>query len=162
MLSELWDEIGARMRSHGYMKGVERTAERVRCNGEIFTPTDLVIEMIREIPLDDLGPGRTVLDPACGDGQFLVAAKWVKIVHHGMREADALMDIYGIDIMRDNVELCRLRLGGGMIVVGDALQPMRRLPEQSEEDRRAMLALFGDSTEPQTLFDFADEELAVS
>ena len=79
-----------------------------------------------------------------------------------MREADALTDIYGIDIMRDNVELCRLRLGGGTFGVGDTLQPMRRLREQSEEDRRTMLALFGDSTEPQTLFDFADEELAVS
>lgn len=158
----LWDEIGARMRSHGYMKGVERTVERVRRTGEIFTPTDLVIEMISEIPLDAFSPGRTILDPACGDGQFLVAAKWVKVLHHGMIETDALTDIYGIDIMRDNVELCRLRLGGGTIVVGDALQPARFLPEQSQEDRRRMLALFGDASEPQTLFDFVDQEVTVS
>lgn len=156
MSSALWDEIAARMHEHGYMKGVERTVDRVRRTGEIFTPTDLVVEMVRGIPLDDLRPGRTVLDPACGDGQFLLAAKCVKIFHHRMSEEEALADLYGVDIMRDNVHLCRRRLGGGTIIHGDALNPDRRLPEQTEADHRLMLDLFGASSEPQTLFDLSE------
>src|SRR5664280_1069227 len=111
MSAELWAEIARRMDEHGYMRGVELTVERVQATGEVFTPTALVIEILAGVPLERFAPGRTILDPACGDGQFLVAAKWVKVLHHGMTEADALTDIYGVDIMRDNVDLCRRRLG---------------------------------------------------
>ncbi len=143
MSEQLWQTIAERVADHGYMDGVERTVERVHATGEVFTPTALVLEMLRGVPLEALGPGRTVLDPACGDGQFLVAAKWVKVLLHGMSEADALGEIYGIDIMRDNVDLCRRRLGGGMVVHGDALDPMRALEGQTVEDRARMGELYG-------------------
>jgi SAM-dependent methyltransferase len=161
MSAELWDEISARMNEHGYMKGVERTVERVRRTGEVFTPTDLVLEMVREMPFENFAPGKTVLDPACGDGQFLMAAKWIKVLHHGMSEDVAVKELYGIDIMSDNVELCRRRLGGGTIIVGDALNPERRVPGQTDDDRRTLADLFGSASEPPTLFD-TDEELAAS
>ncbi len=98
--------------------------------------------MLRYCDLDMFAPGETVLDPACGDGQFLVAAKWLKIYHHSMEEADALADLFGVDIMRDNVDLCRRRLEGGTIVMGDSLLPARKLAGQTDEERRLMLALF--------------------
>jgi len=126
------------------MTGVERTVERVRATGEVFTPSSLVIEMLQYANLDLFAPGRTVLDPACGDGQFLVAAKWLKVYHHRMSEANALQDLYGVDIMRDNVDLCRRRLGGGTIVMGDSLKPMRPLAGQRDEERALMASLFNE------------------
>lgn len=132
------------MAEHAYMQGVERTVERIRATGEVFTPTALVIEMISAIPLTMFEPGRTVLDPACGDGQFLVAAKWVKVLAHDMSERAALGDLYGIDIMRDNVDLCRRRLGGGTIVMGNALNPFEVLEGQTDAEHELMRALFAD------------------
>jgi SAM-dependent methyltransferase len=160
MSSELWDEVAARMDEHGYMKGVERTVDRVRRTGEVFTPTKLVIDMVRRLPLEQFAPGRTILDPACGDGQFLIAAKWIKVLFHGMAENEAVEDLFGVDIMSDNVELCRRRLGGGTILVGDALKADRAVPGQTEEDRRAMRRIFGgDDTQPApTLFDLPEEK----
>lgn len=144
MSAVLWSEVARRMNEHGYMRGVERTVDRVRATGEVFTPTALVVEMLASIPLERFAPGKTVLDPACGDGQFLVAAKWVKILHHGMTEESALADLYGIDIMRDNVNLCRRRLGGGTIVMGNTLKPLAEIDGQTDEDRLLMLQLFSD------------------
>jgi SAM-dependent methyltransferase len=147
MSEQLWRRVAERLAEHSYMAGVERTVERVRATGEIFTPSELVIEMLQYLDLDLISPGKSVLDPACGDGQFLVAAKWVKVYHHGMSVEEALGDLYGVDIMRDNVDLCRRRLGGGTIVMGDSLQPSRRLEGQRAEEWELMLALFqGSST----------------
>jgi hypothetical protein len=142
MSEQLWHRVAAKLAEHDYMAGVERTVERVRATGEIFTPSKLVIEMLQYVDLDLFAPGKTVLDPACGDGQFLVAAKWVKVYHYCMSEEDALRDLYGVDIMRDNVDLCRRRLGGGTIVMGDALKPARPLEGQTDEERDLMLSLF--------------------
>ncbi len=145
MSETLWSRVAARLAEHDYMTGVERTVDRVRASGEVFTPTALVVEMLQYADLDLLAPGNTVLDPACGDGQFLVAAKWIKIYHHGMSEEAALRDLYGVDIMRDNVDLCRLRLGGGTVVMGDALKPARMLEGQTEHERGLMLTLFDEA-----------------
>ena len=142
MSETLWAKLTESLDEHGYMEGVERTVQRVRETGEVFTPSALVVEMLQYCDLDVFAPGQTVLDPACGDGQFLVAVKLLKILHHGMTEADALSDIYGVDIMRDNVDLCKRRLGGGTIVMGDALRPGRLLEGQMPEDVALMSALF--------------------
>nr|CRZ19176.1 M.AgsIB [Agrococcus sp. 25] len=146
MSEQLWSRVARELNAHAYMAGVERTVDRVRATGEIFTPTQLVVEMLQYVDLDMLAPGKTVLDPACGDGQFLVAAKWIKILHHGMTEDDALQDLYGIDIMRDNVDLCTRRLGGGTVVMGDALNPGRELQGQTVEERELMKRLFTEPT----------------
>ena len=139
----MWTEIKRRTDEHGYMSGVSRMTDRVKETGEVFTPTDLVIEIVQQQGVDKLAPGKTVLDPACGDGQFLVVTKWVKVLHHGMTELDALDDIYGVDIMRDNVDVCKARLGGGNIVMGDTLNPNIHLPEQTEYEHSLIKAWFG-------------------
>lgn len=146
MSESLWPLVAERLAEHGYMTGVRRTVDRVQATGEVFTPTALVLEMLQNIDLDLLAPGKTVLDPACGDGQFLVAAKWVKIIHHGMSERDVLKDLYGVDIMRDNVDLCRRRLGGGTIVMGDSLKPTGELDGQTADERKLMLTLFDEAS----------------
>ncbi|OYX59397.1 MAG: hypothetical protein B7Y93_00095 [Micrococcales bacterium 32-70-13] len=106
-----------------------------------------MIEMLQYLNPEMLAPGKSVLDPACGDGQFLVAAKWFKILRFGMTEEAALRDIYGVDVMRDNVDLCQRRLGGGTILMGNTLRPSERLPLQSIHEHEQMMILFSESAE---------------
>ncbi len=138
-----WQPIKDLTNQHGYMSGVDRMTDRVKKTGEVFTPTDTVIQMLEMNGVDNYAPGKTVFDPACGDGQMLVPIKWLKILHFGMTEEDALKDIYGVDIMRDNVDLCKRRLGGGTILMGDTLNPMIRLKEQTDEEHTLMCRMFG-------------------
>ena len=149
-MNDLWQRIREETNKHGYMSGVDRKSERIKKTAEVFTPTDLVIEMLQEILKNDssaLAPGKTVIDPSCGDGQFLVPVKLYKMWHHQMNEEDALKDIYGVDIMRDNVELCKKRLNASMnsnnnILLGDTLHPEQRIEGQTEEEHRRMKELF--------------------
>jgi len=140
----MWKIIRDKMNNHQYMSGVERSFERVKNSGEIFTPTDLVLEMLSKCDLDIFSPNKTVLDPACGDGQFLYAVYLIKTIHFGMTHEDALEDIYGVDIMRDNVDLCKKRLGGGTIIMGDTLNPDKNIEGQTREERIKMGNLFSD------------------
>ena len=142
MSKVIWDKIKDCMNDHSYMGEVSRDEYRIKATAEIFTPTDLVIDMLQKTDLDCFLPGKTVLDPACGDGQFLCAIKWIKIIIHKMTEFDALQDIYGVDIMRDNVDLCKKRLGGGTILMGDSLCPEKKFIEQTEEEHKQMRILF--------------------
>jgi len=130
------------MDDHTYMGEIDRDAYRIKATAEIFTPTDLVIRMLQRVNLSNFTPGKTVLDPACGDGQFLVAVKWIKVLFHKMSEENALKDIYGVDIMRDNVELCKKRLGGGTILLGDSLHPEKRIKDQSDAEHDQMKRIF--------------------
>ena len=138
----IWDKIKDCMNDHSYMGEIDRDEYRIKETAEIFTPTDLVIDMLQKTDLDCFLPGKTILDPACGDGQFLCAIKWIKIIIHKMTEFDALQDIYGVDIMRDNVDLCKKRLGGGTILMGDSLFPEKEFIEQTEEENKQMRILF--------------------
>ena len=142
MSKNLWNEVHSRIASHDYMAGIERKVDRVKATGEIFTPTDLVVEMLKLTPMELFEPGKKILDPACGDGQFLVGAKWAKVLLAGMSEEDALLDIFGVDIMRDNVDICKARLFGGTILMGDVLNPEKKLEKQTKEEHKQMLELF--------------------
>ena len=118
-----WEKIKEKMNEHGYMSGIDRMTDRVKKTAEVFTPTDLVIKILQKMDINSFSPKKTVLDPACGDGQFLFPVKLIKMYHFGMSEEEALQDIYGIDIMQDNVDICRKRLGGGNIYCDDFLNP---------------------------------------
>ena len=138
----MWDKIRDKINDHAYMSSIDRDKQRIQSTAEIITPTDLVIEMLNNIEIDRLGAGKTILDPACGDGQFLTAIKWVKVYIHQMTEEEALQDIYGVDIMRDNVDLCKKRLGGGTILMGDSLNPDNRLKDQTDDEHYQLKGLF--------------------
>ena len=151
---KLWNKIAELTNKHGYMSGVDRMTDRVKSTGEVFTPTELVVEMIQKVlesQTDAFAPNKTVLDPACGDGQFLVVVKWYKVFRYDISEDEALQDIYGVDIMRDNVDLCKTRLGGGNIIMGNTLAPYEKLDEQTLEEHELMKKLFGNKA---TLDDF--------
>jgi N-6 DNA Methylase len=87
--------------------------DRVKQLGEVFTPTELVLEILDHLPDQSWLDGKTYLDPTCGNGQFLAAVLLIKI---GLGHKDALSTIYGVDIMQDNVDECRQRL---IDIVGD-------------------------------------------
>ena len=92
------------------MSGVERDKVRVKATGEVFTPTPLVQEILDQLPqLLFADADKTFLDPACGDGQFLGEAV-IRKIENGSTLEQALRTTYGVDLMQDNVDLCRERL----------------------------------------------------
>ena len=104
------NEIIEHVRNHSYMSGVERDKLRVKATGEVFTPTPLVQEILDQLPQEQFqDPSKTFLDPSCGDGQFL-GEVLIRKVENGIDFETALSTIYGVDLMQDNVELCRERL----------------------------------------------------
>lgn len=105
-LSNIVDHI----RNRTYMSGVERDRARVKATGEVFTPTELVREMLEQIPIDQFtDPNKTFLDNSCGDGQFL-GEVLIRKMENGSTFEQALQTVYGVDLMQDNVDLCRERL----------------------------------------------------
>lgn len=104
------DKIINHIRNRTYMSGVERDYVRVKATGEVFTPTSLVIEMLDKLSNDNfIDHTKTFLDPTCGDGQFL-GEVLIRKMENGSTFEQALSTIYGVDLMIDNVDLCRERL----------------------------------------------------
>jgi type I restriction-modification system DNA methylase subunit len=110
MKSMQLNEIVDHIRNRTYMSGIERDKLRVKSTGEVFTPTELVREVLADIPIDQfIDPTKTFIDPSCGDGQFL-GEVLIRKIENGSTFEQALSTIYGVDMMQDNVELCRERL----------------------------------------------------
>jgi len=100
-----------------------KSSERVRDLGEVFTPSATVQEMLELLPkkIWAVHPSPTFLEPACGDGNFLIAIlirkleriaedlKSGKLPAGSTIEAaqfhalEALASIYAVDISVDNV-----------------------------------------------------------
>ena len=94
-----------------------RSKERQNTLGEVFTPTNLVLEILKKLPKEVWEKDKTFLDPACGNGQFLAVILIIKL-QMGYDPESVLKSIYGVDIMSDNVKECRKRLWD--IVVSDS------------------------------------------
>lgn len=88
---------------------IDRSDDRIKQTGEVFTPPELVEEILNKLPTDVWQKDKTFLDNSCGDGNFLVAVVEHKI-KHGSTVKQALSTTYGIDIMHDNVIAARERL----------------------------------------------------
>lgn len=92
------------------MSGIERNSLRIKATQEIFTPTEMVKDL-----LDKLDPSlfadidQPFVDPTVGDGQFL-GEVLIRKMENGASFEQALATIYGVDLMQDNVDLCRERL----------------------------------------------------
>jgi len=100
-----------------------KSDERVRDLGEVFTPNTTVQEMLDLLPdkIWAVHPSPTFLEPACGDGNFLVAILDRKLDHIAKEYAEgnlpagstpkaaqfhaleALASIYAVDISIENV-----------------------------------------------------------
>jgi len=89
---------------------MKKSNKRLDASAEFFTPTWLVNEMLDKLeeenryllePKDD-GEGRVVLDPTCGNGQFIMGVIKRKVTH-GMSKDAAIFSTYGSDLMVDNI-----------------------------------------------------------
>lgn len=91
-----------------------RTIDRKNKFGEVFTPPELVNEMLDKIPQEELiNPDKVIGDiSGCGTGNFLIEVLNRRL-EAGVSHIDALRTIYGVDIMEDNVQECKERLSMG-------------------------------------------------
>jgi hypothetical protein len=109
-------------RHREYMSGIDRDNLRVKATGEVFTPTELVRNILDRLPQEefDITDENTFMDPTCGDGQFLSEVLIRKLERVSNKKGSqeitdcefeaALRSIYGVDLRMDNVYLCRERL----------------------------------------------------
>jgi hypothetical protein len=100
-------------RDREYMSGIERDELRVKQTAEVFTLTDDVRKILNEYPINlftDIN--KTFLDNSCGDGQFLSEVVIRKMERSNCTLEQALSTTYGVELMEDNVRLCKKRLAG--------------------------------------------------
>src|SRR5215218_7049264 len=98
-----------------------KSRQRVADHGEVFTPAWLVEKML-DLVKDETGRiDARFLEPACGSGNFLVPVLRRKLAvvqaRYGRSDFErrhqallALMCIYGIELLADNVAECRQNL----------------------------------------------------
>ena len=104
------EKIISHVRNREYMSGADRSQIRIKETAEVFTPTELVQQALNDLSLDSFtDPNITFLDNSCGDGQFL-GEVLIRKIENGSTFEQALSTVYGVDLMQDNVELCRERL----------------------------------------------------
>lgn len=102
-------------------EGLVKSKQRVADHGEVFTPSWMVEDMLDLVKAESERIDSRFLEPACGSGNFLKSVLKRKLitvqVRYGKRDFErrhhalfALMCIYGIELLRDNVEECRENL----------------------------------------------------
>jgi hypothetical protein len=110
------DDYIQHSRNRSYMGGIQRDKLRVKQTAEVFTPTSLVQEMLDKLEENDTtlfsDSNKTFLDSSCGDGQFLSEVVIRKMERSGCTLEQALSTTYGVELMEDNVQLCKERLAG--------------------------------------------------
>jgi hypothetical protein len=98
-----------------------RSKKRVADHGEVFTPTWMVEEMLNLVKEESERIDSRFLEPACGSGNFLVQVLQRKLaavqIKYGKSDFErrnyallALMCIYGIELLLDNIAECRANL----------------------------------------------------
>ena len=92
---------------------VDRTDDRIKSTGEVFTPMELVYQMIDEIPESKMkDPTTTFLDNSCGSGNFLAGLLDRLTNKYGHDKDHVLTNmIFGLDLMEDNIKETCERLG---------------------------------------------------
>jgi len=101
--------------------GLIRSKARVADHGEVFTPPWMVEAMLDLVRDESERIDSRFLEPACGSGNFLVRVLQRKLaaveLKFGKSEFEkrhyalfALMCIYGIELLADNIAECRANL----------------------------------------------------
>jgi hypothetical protein len=95
-----------------------RSKQRVAAHGEVFTPAWMVEAMLGLVKEESERIDSRILEPACGSGNFLTPVLRRKLntvqTRYGRSDFErrhqallALMSIYGIELLEDNVVECR-------------------------------------------------------
>lgn len=98
-----------------------KTKQRVADHGEVFTPPWMVEAMLDLVKDEAERIDSRFLEPACGDGNFLVRVLCRKLtsveIKYGKSDFEkkhysllGLMCIYGIELLPDNITECRENL----------------------------------------------------
>lgn len=89
-----------------------KSKQRVAEHGEVFTAEREVNAMLDLVKQETERIDSRFLEPACGNGNFLVEIlrRKLTLVHDDVELVRVVCSIYGIDILQDNVEECRERL----------------------------------------------------
>jgi len=98
-----------------------KSKQRVEQFGEVFTPPEIVNEMLDLMDEEIRKIESRVLEPSCGNGAFLIPIlerKMETVMNLSSTDSNsvinnaliALMSIYGIDYLEDNIEECRANL----------------------------------------------------
>lgn len=98
-----------------------KSKQRVADHGEVFTPPWMVEAMLDLVKDESERIDSRFLEPACGSGNFLV-----RVLHRKLEAVDlkyastdferrhygllALMSVYGIELLADNIAECRANL----------------------------------------------------
>lgn len=103
-------------RNFDYMSGIDRDKLRTKETAEVFTPTWLVQQILDDEEQNSPNMFKdwtnTYMDNSCGDGQFLSEVVIRKMERSGCSLEQALSTTYGVELMEDNVKLCKERLAG--------------------------------------------------
>ncbi|MGH7664030.1 MAG: DNA methyltransferase [Gemmatimonadaceae bacterium] len=98
-----------------------KSKQRVADHGEVFTPAWMVDAMLDLVKAETERIDSRFLEPACGSGNFLAQVLRRKLAAVALKygESDferrhysllALMCIYGIELLSDNIAECRVNL----------------------------------------------------
>jgi hypothetical protein len=98
-----------------------KSKRRIADHGEVFTPNWMVEAMLDLVKDESKRVDSRFLEPACGSGNFLVRVLSRKLmtVQHRYRKSEfekrhysllAIMCIYGIELLPDNVSECRVNM----------------------------------------------------
>lgn len=100
-----------------------KTKQRVADHGEVFTSHSEVNAMLDQVKQETERIDSRFLEPACGTGNFLIEILIRKLIvvenRYSKNQIEyerysilALSSIYGVDILQDNIQICRDRLLG--------------------------------------------------
>lgn len=115
------DSLDSGSRSYSCAMSLVKSKQRVADHGEVFTPAWMVEAMLDLVKDESERIDSRFLEPACGSGNFLVQVLKRKLVaverkfgksdfekrHYALL---ALMCIYGIELLHDNIDECRANL----------------------------------------------------
>lgn len=97
------------------MEQLIKSKSRVKKFAEVYTSEKIVNDMLNLLPNEVfINPLATFLEPACGNGNFLIEILNRKLTYiQGNEELyvlKCLSSLYGVDIQEDNIEEAKQRL----------------------------------------------------
>jgi len=115
-MNKILNDYISHSRNFDYMSGIDRDRERQKATAEVFTSTKYVQEILddeeKKSPDMFYDWTKTYMDTSCGDGQILSEVVIRKIGQSNCTLEQALSTTYGVELMEDNVKLCKKRLAG--------------------------------------------------
>ena len=109
---EEWSSLSADVKGDAYEGLLQKNAEDVKGGaGQYFTPRPLIAAIVEVMAPQ---PNRTICDPACGTGGFLLAAHDYLAKHHALDRAQKKQlksgTLFGVELVDSVARLCCMNL----------------------------------------------------